>query len=105
MYNQGYRPSQQPQQPSQGNWYAPPPQPGKPAGKKRGAPAKKRKKQPKKHSLRHQLIKLLLLVVLLGAACAAGYVWKIQSDVKPYANVFLDHVSVDGIDLSGKTWE
>ena len=105
MYNQGYRPSQQPQQPSQGNWYAPPPQPGKPAGKKSGAPAKKRKKQSKKHSLRHQLIKLLLLVVLLGAACAAGYVWKIQSDVKPYANVFLDHVSVDGIDLSGKTWE
>ena len=36
-------------------------------------------------------------------ACT-GYIWKIQSDVRPYLNVFLDNVSVDGIDLSGLTW-
>ena len=97
MNNQGYRPQQ-----PQGNWYAPPPQ-QKPAGKKKRSnqPSKK----PPKPSLKQQFVKLLVILVLLGAACAAGYVWKAQSDVKPYANVFLDNVSVDGIDLSGKTWE
>ena len=99
MYNQGYRPTQQTQQP---NWYAPPPQ-QQPAGKK----SKKQppKKQRKKRSLKWQFFKLLLILVLLGVACGAGYVWKAESDVKPYQNVFLDNISVDGIDLSGKTWE
>ena len=94
MNNQGYRP------PQQNNWYAPPPQ-QKPAARKRTDKQKKRKKT----SLKQQFLKLLVVLVLLGAACAAGYVWKAQSDVKPYENVFLDNVSVDGIDLSGKTWE
>ena len=96
MNNQGYRP------PQQNNWYAPPPQ-QKPAAKKRTGkqPPKKRKKP----SLKQQFLKLLIVLVLLGIACTAGYVWKVQSDVKPYQNVFLDNVSVDGIDLSGKTWE
>ncbi len=30
---------------------------------------------------------------------------KIQADVRPYVSVFLNNVSVDGIDLSGMTWE
>ena len=99
MQTQGYRP---PQQPSQNNWYAPPPQPsGSPKKRKSG---KSSAKKPRK-SLKAQLIKLLVLVTLLGGACAAGYVWKVQSDVSAYQNVFLDNVSVDGIDLSGKTWE
>ncbi|MBR5546670.1 MAG: VanW family protein [Clostridia bacterium] len=96
MNNQGYRP------PQQNNWYAPPPQ-QKPAAKKRTSKPPQKKRQ--KTSLKQQFLKLLIVLVLLGAACAAGYVWKAQSDVKPYANVFLDNVSVDGIDLSGKTWE
>lgn len=96
MNNQGYRP------PQQNNWYAPPPQ-QKPAAKKRTS--KQPQKKRKKPSLKQQFLKLLVVLVLLGAACAAGYVWKAQSDVKPYENVFLDNVSVDGIDLSGKTWE
>lgn len=104
MYNQGYRPPQQPQQPQgpynpQGNWYAPPPQqPGMP----RPQPEKPAKK---KRSLKWQFFKVLLLLVLLGAACAGGYLWKVRSDVEPYQRVFADNVSVDGISLSGMTWE
>lgn len=102
MYNQGYHP---PKQPQQGSWYAPPPQ--QPAGSKKKAASSRKQPQKKrpKRSLKWQFIKLLVILVLLGAACGAGYVWKAQSDVKPYQNVFLDNVSVDGIDLSGKTWE
>jgi len=100
MYNQGYRP---PQQPRQGSWYAPPPsQPGgKKGGQKKKTPAPKRPAR----SLKWQLAKVLVLLVLLCAAAGAAVVWKAQSDVKPYENVFLDNISVDGIDLSGKTWE
>ena len=102
MYSQGYRPSQQP---AQENWYAPPPQSN--GGKKRSSKNTQKnapKKAKKKSSLKAQFIKLLIVVALLGAACAAAMVWKVHSDVKPYENVFLDNVSVDGIDLSGKTW-
>ena len=45
-----------------------------------------------------------LVLILLAGAGVYGYIWKIQSDVRPYLNVFLDNVSVDGIDLSGLTW-
>ncbi len=44
------------------------------------------------------------MLILLAGAGVYGYIWKIQSDVRPYLNVFLDNVSVDGIDLSGLTW-
>ena len=113
MYNQGYRP--QPGQTksgyydTQGNWYAPPPGPSKPAQPKRRAsgppPQRSGKKRPrKKRSLKWQLFKVLLVLILLGGAGVWGYVWKTQSDVRPYLNVFVDNVSVDGIDLSGLTW-
>lgn len=106
MYNQGYRPSQQPQN---GAWYAPPPN-AQAAQKSRsrknsGASAPRQQPPKKKRSLKWQFIKLLLILLLVGGAAAGGYYWKVQSDVAPYANVFLDNVSVDGIDLSGKTWE
>ena len=133
MYNQGYRPQQQryeqpapqqpyippytqqppyaqqpyPQQPvqqppydPQQNWYAPPPQPSAPKGKK----GQKQPKPRKKRSLKWQLVKLLLVLILFAAAGAGAYVWKTQSDVKPYMSVFLPNISVDGIDLSGRTW-
>ena len=103
MYNQGYRPPQQqydPRQPAQQNWYAPPPQQPAPKGKK----SSKKTAPKKKTSLKWQLIKLLLVLVLAAGAAAGVYVWKTQSDVKPYMSVFLPNVSVDGIDLSGKTW-
>ena len=105
MYNQGYRPPQQgaPHQPQQNNWYAPPPQPRQPrkrtSGKKK-PPQRKRRKS----SFKAQLIKILVVLVLFAGAAAGVYVWKTQSDVRPYMSVFLDNVSVDGIDLSGKTW-
>ncbi|MBR3873226.1 MAG: VanW family protein [Clostridia bacterium] len=105
MYNQGYRPDGQ--QPSgqaystQANWYAPPPQPKAPKGKRT---RQSEKPKNKKRSLKWQLVKLLLVLVLFAAAAAGAYYWKLKSDVEPYQNVFLDNVSVDGIDLSGKTW-
>ena len=105
MYNQGYRPPQQgtPYNP-QGNWYAPPPQqpPQKGRGQKRRTQPVK--KQKKKRSLKWQLVKLLLVLILLAGACAGLFIWKTKSEVEPYQNVFLDNISVDGIDLSGKTW-
>lgn len=103
MYNQGYRPTQ-PQQPQQGNWYAPPPQQPRPSAGKKNSQNKQPQKPRKKRSLKWQLAKVLAVFVLLCAAGLAGVVWKAQSDVKPYENVFLDNVSVDGINLSGKTW-
>ena len=105
MYSQGYRP---PQQPQQGNWYAPPPQqPGgkRTSGPKGGQQKKKAPQRKRRTSLKMQLVKVLVVLVLLCAAAGAAVVWKAQSDVKPYENVFLDNVTVDGIDLSGKTWE
>lgn len=106
MYNQGYRPPQQgaPYNP-QGNWYAPPPQ-QQPAAKpaRRAAPTPP-KKPKRKRSFKWQLIKLLLVLILIGGACIAFFLWKTKSDVEPYAYVFLDNISVDGIDLSGKTWD
>ena len=107
MYSQGYRPPQQ-QPPAQGNWYAPPPQ--QPGGaKKRSSSGKKnspqKPRQRPKRSLKWQLVKVLVVLVILCAAGWMGIVWKAQSDVKPYENVFLDNVSVDGINLSGKTWD
>lgn len=128
MYNQGYRP--QPGQTksgyydSQGNWYVPAPAQARPAQpKKRRASrqptrqqrdaqpprpprdaGEKGRKPRKKRSLKWQLIKVLLVLILLAGAGVYSYIWKIQSDVRPYLNVFLDNVSVDGIDLSGLTW-
>lgn len=102
MYNQGYHPPKQGQ--PQGKWYAPPPQPPqkgkKSASSKKGTPAPR--KRPKT-SFKSQLIKLAVLLVAAACACGGLYVWKTKSEVEPYANVFLSNVSVDGIDLSGKT--
>ena len=129
MYNQGYRP--QPGQTksgyydAQGNWYVPAPGqagPGQPQRRRASQPAprQRRASQPpkpprdaggkgkrprKKRSLKWQLVKVLLVMILLAGAGVYGYIWKIQSDVRPYLNVFLDNVSVDVIDLSGLTWE
>jgi len=115
MYTQGYRPPQQqppvqqpaqPQQPynPQGNWYAPPPQqPSSPSGK-RSKKNQKVQKPKKKKKLGWQLAKLLIVLLLLAGAACALFVWKTKSDVEPYQDVFLDNISVDGIDLSGLTW-
>ncbi len=103
MYSQGYRP---PQQPQQGNWYAPPPKQA--GGQKNTAPKKRSGRKPprkKRPSLKWQLVKVLLVLLVLGAAAGATVVWKAESDVKPYQNVFLNNITVDGIDLSGKTWD
>ena len=111
MQDQGYRPPSQQSvgrtYNTQANWYAPPPQPKAP--KRRSTSSKGKKPAPppprrKKRSLKAELIKVLVVLVLFAAAGAGVYYWKAGSDVKPYANVFLDNVSVDGIDLSGKTW-
>lgn len=104
MYSQGYRPPQPgaPYQPQQNNWYSPPPQPQQKCTA--GRPPQKPPRKRKKHSFKWQLIKLALVLVLFGGIAAGAYIWKTQSDVRPYMSVFLDNVSVDGIDLSGKTW-
>lgn len=127
MYNQGYSSQNQPQQysgqPQQypqggGVWYQPMPtaqpqqraprvKPQRGGGNGNGGAGgyDDGSRRPKKRkSLKWQLIKLLLVLIVLGGLAAGGYVWKIQSDVKPYLSVFLDNISVDGINLSGMTW-
>lgn len=108
MYQQGYQPSKQGSASQTTNWYAPPPQP-----KSRGGASSRARggsggggagQKPAGRSFKSFLIKTLIVLVLLAAAGAGAYVWKVQSDVRPYANVFLDNISVDGIALGGKTW-
>lgn len=111
MQNQGYRPPQPGTQYNpQGQWYAPPPQT---AARRAAKPTKARygggtgggQRPPrKKRSVKWQLVKLLLVLVLLGGAGVGGYIWKTQSDIRPYLSVFAPNVTVDGIELSGKTW-
>ena len=134
MYNQGYRPPNQTpstdQQPT--TWYYPTGYnggfSGSPQSAERNAKTKSTVKRsrsprpsgggngmpsggsgkpaaPKKRSLKWQLIKVLIVLVLLAGAVVAVYVMKTQADVRPYTNVFLDNVSVDGISLKGMTWE
>ncbi|MDD3334055.1 MAG: VanW family protein [Eubacteriales bacterium] len=58
----------------------------------------------KKPSLKWQLIKVLLVLIVLGGVGVGGYFWKVQSDIRPYRSVFLPNITVDGIDLSGMSW-
>ena len=118
MLNQGYRPPNQPI-PPQSTWQAPPTygMPGgtAPTAAKAAKPLPQRTsragggsappKPPKRRSLKWQLIKLLVLLLVLAGAGAGIFVWKTQADVRPYTSVFVDNVFVDGINLSGMTWE
>ena len=124
MYNQGFPPqtggqqsypdyAQYTQYPQNGSaWYAP-----MPTDVPREAPvsggAKVRKKSGgqergrgprKRRSFKWQFLKFLILLLVLAGIVAGGYVMKVQSDVRPYVNTFLDNISVDGIPLGSKTW-
>ena len=105
MYNQGYVPQNQGQQ--SGSWYAPSPQPRQQQARRSGGSSGKQppQKPKKKRSLKWQLIKVLIVIVLIAGACAGGYIWKTQNEVKPYMSVFLPNIYVDGISLSGLTWQ
>lgn len=129
MYNQGYRPPNQTaasQTQTDPRFYPTGYGAGYPTdGTLPGAPATARGKRsptprggrgaapggggkadgPKKRSLKWQLIKVLLVLVVLAASGVGIYVWKTQAEVRPYISVFLDNVSVDGISLAGMTWE
>lgn len=121
MLNQGYRPPNQPSEAMPQNvWQQPQGYGMPPAGQaaartqnpkkrtQRGAPTGngvRAPKTPKKHSLKWQLIKVLLLLLVLAGAGIGIYVWKTQADVRPYTNIFVNNVYVDGINLSGMTWE
>ncbi|MEA4998588.1 MAG: VanW family protein [Candidatus Limiplasma sp.] len=120
MLNQGYRPPNQPMPPrTQSAWQAPPaygmpgsvpPTAAKAPRQRAGRPSKASQgggapRPPKRRSLKWQLIKVLLLLLVLAGAGAGIYVWKTQADVRPYTSVFVDNVFVDGINLSGMTWE
>lgn len=101
MYTQGYQPPPQPT-PTSRRTAA---KRTAPAGRRTPPPDPRRAPRKKKHGLGWQLFKVLLVLALLAAAVGGIYVWKTQSDVRPYTSVFLDNVSVDGIDLSGMTWD
>lgn len=58
----------------------------------------------KRRSFKWQLIKLLLVLVAIAAAVIGAQIWTVRNQVEPYASVFLDNITVDGINLGGKTW-
>lgn len=114
MYDQGYQQgngsSQYPpysQYPQNGSaWYAPMPGNAQPGTAKRKTGRNGGGRNPRKRkSFKWQLIKFLLILILLVGAAAGIYIFKVQSDVRPYQAVFLDNISIDGINLSGMTWE
>ncbi len=122
MLNQGYRPPQQPtnqakQNPARGYppGYGYPGAAQMPVAAERPQRAPRRKVEPpmgggtprgpKKRSLKWQLIKVLIVLVVLAGAGIYLYFSKIQSDVRPYTSVFVDNVYVDGLNLSGMSWE
>lgn len=121
MFDQGYRPPQQPAQTRrQPDVWQPTPGPAAGyMGVAQPAPARQTRGRkargggtpppatggPKKRSFKWQLIKVLAVLVVLAGAGVFFYVSKTQADVKPYISVFLDNVYVDGINLAGMTWE
>ncbi len=105
MYYRGNQPPQN-RPPSANQWSNIQRQGAQPADFQRGGyPPPPPEKPRKKRSLRWQLIKLLLVLILVGAVGGGIYIGKAYLDVKPYTSVFLDGVSVDGINLGGMTWE
>lgn len=92
-------------QQNQQSWYAP--GPVQPPQKQSGGEKEKdgSDKPKKKASLKWQLIKILIVVVIFAAIGIGGYYWRTQNAVEPYKNVFLPNVYVDGICLAGMTWE
>ncbi len=70
-----------------------------------GAPPAGGGRAQKKKKFRWRLIRFFLILLLLAAAGGGLYVWKTQMDVRPYTSVFVDNVSVDGINLAGMTWD
>ncbi len=109
MNNNGYPPYQN--QPVQGNQQRPyaqqniRPQNDFPNGFQNGNYPSGDFKPKKKRSFTWQLTKFLLVLILVGAAGVGIYVGKTYLDVAPYTSVFLDGVTVDGIDLGGMTWD
>lgn len=62
-------------------------------------------KRRKNRSVARQLLRFFLVLMLVGAVGAGIYIGKTYLDVAPYASTFLNGISVDGIDLSGMTFE
>jgi len=50
------------------------------------------------------MLKLLFVLLVIAAVGAGIFVGKTYLDVAPYTSVFLDGVTVDGINLGGMTW-
>lgn len=105
MYDRRNQPPQY-RPPSANQWNNIQQQGARPADFRRGGyPPPPPEKPKKRHSFRWQLIRFLLVLILIGAVGGGIYIGKAYLDVKPYTSVFLDGVTVDGIDLSGMTWE
>ncbi len=107
MNYRGYKPPQY-TQPTAQQWNRMQQQGVNPADIRRGVyppPMPMPGNPKKKRGFRWQLIKFLLVLILVGAVGGGIYIGKAYLDVKPYTSVFLDGVSVDGIDLGGMTWE
>ena len=110
MYTQGYRPPQQaqpaPPQQRDSAWYA-----GVPTATPRrtnrasGTGGSPRAPRKRRGGFKSFCVKATVVLVLLAGLGVGAYVGKTHLDVKPYNATFLDRVSVDGIDLSGMTWE
>ena len=99
-----YRSNQAPPaRPAAGNQRGPyPPQGVRPSGGYPGGNYRPRKR--KNRGFGWQMLKLLFVLLAVAAIGVGIYVGKTYLDVAPYTSVFLDGVSVDGINLGGMTW-
>ena len=102
MYYQSDQPPRN--RPVSGNRRVPyPQQGGRPYGGDPNFGKHPRKK--KRRGFGWQMLKFFLVLLLVVAVGAGIYVGKAYLDVSPYTSVFLDGVTVDGINLGGMTWE
>ena len=82
------RPGQaQPVQP-QKRRASPPPRGPQPPRTPRDGPAERARGRARNAASNGSSSRLLLVLILLAGAGVYGYIWKIQSDVRPYLNVF-----------------
>ncbi len=105
-YNR-FQPGQQNPRPINGNQYqswggpgygAPRPEGGNKGGGKRPDQVQRRRR-------RRPLLGVFLVLIAIALISGGLYIYSQYSRVRPYENVFLPNISIDGIDLSGKTYD
>ena len=73
--------------------------------RKSGSGGGKKKPANLKKKIIWLLVKVSIVVALVTWLGIEGNNWRVNKEVEPYVDRFLNNISVDGINLSGMTWE